>query len=239
MKHEMTSDLVNQTLKIAISSAQKPQAFNAEQINRDAAWLGLNTFGDPELIKLVEGSMRWARGCKAGNSPRWLVLLGNNGTGKTAVAHKLWNWIKSWPPTINHQGHYCQPHTGLNMNPRFIHWPRFAKEELQCQEYGTYNEMMRWPFLILDEVGGERDSTGHVTECLSTLLNARVRHWTIITSNKTLAEMESIDRRISSRILRDDSVIIDVKAMDYSVRMAIMKKKEPHAMNKFLASGQE
>ena len=38
------------------------------------------------------------------------------------------------------------------------------------ESYGTYNDMKRWPYLVLDDIGAERDPSGFSAEKLTTLL---------------------------------------------------------------------
>lgn len=78
--------------------------------------------------------------------------------------------------------------------------------------------MRQWPFLVLDEVGAERDNTGFASEQLATLLGCRVGRWTIITSNMTLEQFRAIDGRIFSRLFRDNGTVVEVDAKDFGMR---------------------
>jgi hypothetical protein len=50
-------------------------------------------------------------------------------------------------------------------------------------------------------------------------LSERVGHWTVVTANLPLADIgDRIDVRIASRMLRDDSQVVDVDVPDFSIR---------------------
>ena len=78
--------------------------------------------------------------------------------------------------------------------------------------------MWDWPYLFLDDVGAERDTTGFASEQLCTLLGTREGKWTMITSNLSVAEFASLDTRIASRMFRGGSKAIEIDAKDYSTR---------------------
>lgn len=85
--------------------------------------------------------------------------------------------------------------------------------------YAELEELKREKLVVIDEIGSDRDPNGHVRDCLSRLLSARVGKWTIITSNKSLGEIQrDIDTRVSSRMCRDGSVVVDVDIPDFSLR---------------------
>lgn len=175
------------------------------------AWLGLNTCNDPKLELLAETIGLWLQDIKREEPPRWLVLLGHSGTGKTMCARRLWKWIVKHKPFNPIHTEYV---------PYFVHWPTFVKEQLREQEYGAYRDMARWPFLVLDDIGAERDATGFSTEHLTSLLNHREFRWTIITSNLLLKEWDSVDARIADRLLRHNSRIVEITAESYQDRPA-------------------
>lgn len=102
--------------------------------------------------------------------------------------------------------------------PRFINWPKFVQEKLRSQEFGEYNDMRRWRVLVLDDIGAERDNTGFATEYLCSLLNSRLGRWTIITSNLGMSELETVDTRIPSRMIRGGSVVVQLTCPDFNTR---------------------
>lgn len=80
-------------------------------------------------------------------------------------------------------------------------------------------ELSTEKLVVLDEIGADRDKNGHVKDQLARLCSARVGKWTIITSNMTLEDVKThLDQRIPSRMLRDGSVVVDVRMRDYNLR---------------------
>ena len=87
-----------------------------------------------------------------------------------------------------------------------------------CQRHLHDARDRRWPFLVIDEVTPDNDKWGPAANALINLLSARTGRWTLLTSNLGIAEMEHLDPRISSRLIRDGSKVVIVDTQDYSTR---------------------
>lgn len=151
---------------------------------------------------------------RAGRKPFWNSMLGKSGTGKTHCATRLWQALGG---TLNWNS--------TKYLPRLIYWPDFVDElrdrnrDSGLSNYNMMNDMGNWPFLVLDDIGSERDTTGFASEKLLTLLNRRVGKWTILTSNLDLAGLSKIDDRIASRIVREPGNLwIELDTVDYGLR---------------------
>lgn len=169
----------------------------------------LKTFNDPQLIELESGVNRFLDCIEERQTPRWLSLLGKSGTGKTHCAKWVWDWFKSlyeWNPT------HCE------YVPRLIRWPELVDQMRSGERFQEVRDMARWPMLVLDEIGAERDTTGFASEKLTALLCSRDRKWTVITGNITVATLASVDERIVSRMLRHNGIICDVNTVDFFSR---------------------
>lgn len=71
-------------------------------------------------------------------------------------------------------------------------------------------------FLVIDDLGAERDSSGFVKDKMFELLNARMGKWTLITTNLSLKNIaENYDARIASRLIRDGNIFMRINAGDY------------------------
>lgn len=162
-------------------------------------------------MKLAGAVQEWCRAVRDKQRPRWLSLIGRSGTGKTHCANRVWNWLCSHHGAKN----YAE---GVKFVPQIIHWPSFVMDLRSGHEYERISDMRKWPFLVIDEIGAERDTTGFASEHLSTLLSCRVGRWTIITSNLTMSQFESLDVRIASRMGRDCGIIAEINTVDYSLR---------------------
>lgn len=167
-----------------------------------------------QLDAMIVAAATFVRGVRGGNMPCWLSLLGKSGAGKTYLAKGIWGWYSR------------SSHFHANMDDKEIiypgswcFWPILAQDLLNNTGYGELQDLTREKLIVIDEIGADRDPSGHVRDCLSRLLSARVGKWTIITSNKSLGEIQrDIDTRISSRMVRDGSLVVDVDITDYALR---------------------
>jgi DNA replication protein DnaC len=163
---------------------------------------------DPRVLALAEGCLKWLEGVRAGERPRWLSLLGLTGTGKTHCARRLYRMTGAASP----------PYHSTDFFPSFVHWPSMVDDLRSFERQEEYRDMRRWPFLFLDDIMAERDTTGFASEKLSTLLSTRAGRWTVLTSNLTLDQIARSDTRIADRMLRDGGVVVDVTAPSYALR---------------------
>ena len=171
-----------------------------------AEWFGLQLL-DEEIERMVRVSAEWARDVRDGEKPRWLSLLGSSGTGKTHIAKALWHWL-SKKEDFEDKAEYV---------PQWIYWPKLVEDLRSGNAYNRYRDMMRWKYLVLDEICAE-NQTEFSTEKLHNLLGSRVGRWTIVTSNKRAVDIATLDRRIASRMARGGSYVVDIRTKDYSLR---------------------
>lgn len=172
-----------------------------------ARWLGLQTFADPEIEKLIGCCREWAKAFKDGGAPRWLTLLGSCGVGKTHCAKRLFFWAN---------GH--TPSAPTAFIPHVIYWPDFVQRLRAGESFAKRDDMKIWPVLLLDDVGAERDASGFAAEELNTLLGCRGMRWTLLTSNLTMKRLEEVDKRLASRVVRGDNILCQVDTEDYALR---------------------
>jgi DNA replication protein DnaC len=167
-----------------------------------------------QLSCMVEKAAFFIKALKSGNHPYWLTFLGTSGAGKTYLARKIWNWYRSsslFRASIK-DDEICYPGS-------WVAWPKLAGDLLNNSGYWQIDELQREKLVVLDEIGADRDPSGHVRDCLARVLSSRVGQWTVITSNKTLGDIQrDIDTRVSSRIIRDENVVVDVELVDYAIR---------------------
>jgi DNA replication protein DnaC len=171
-----------------------------------AEWFGLKLL-DEEIERMVRVSAEWGADVRDGEKPKWLSLLGSSGTGKTHIAKCLWNWL-SKKPDFADKAEYV---------PQWIYWPKLVEDLRSGNAYNRYRDMMRWKYLVLDEICAE-NQTEFSTEKLHNLLGSRVGRWTIVTSNKRAVDIATLDRRIASRMARGGSYVVDIRTKDYSLR---------------------
>lgn len=97
-------------------------------------------------------------------------------------------------------------------------WPGYINELRKGDSYDELADTQKWPLVYVDEIGATRDTTGYVADQLYVLLAQRDKKWTIITTNLTLEQISAMDNRIFSRCLRNNGIVIEVKAVDFNTR---------------------
>lgn len=146
-------------------------------------------------------------------NPRWLVLLGATGTGKTHIAKKMHHIFQTEMSGFEIPGNEAR-----KMQGRLVSW-RKAADRFRSGEYAT-NDMEESYFVALDDIGAEyRAKTDFIISKLDGILDARLGKWTLVTANLTLQQISDfMDVRISSRLMRGGSQIIELDTMDFTLR---------------------
>ncbi len=184
-----------------------------------AKWFEFSLDGDhntnAQLRAMVDAAARFVKAIRDGTKPHWLSFLGTSGAGKTYLARRIWRWYQNDSSVCRAsivEGEICYPGS-------FNSWPKIAGELLSNQGYWKLEELQLEKLVVVDEIGSDRDPSGHVRDCLARVLSSRVGKWTVITSNKSLGEIQrDIDTRISSRMIRDGNIVVDVEMKDYALR---------------------
>ncbi len=183
-----------------------------------AKWADFQTFGDPQLVTMVEAVASFVTDMKADKPPRFLSLLGTSGAGKTKLAKRVWRWFSKC-------GRYYNPIKGCDASMvrtgQFCDWRDLIESMMDTKDFSTM-DLCQDCFLVLDDIGAKRDKSGFGADKLDTVLAARSeRKWTLITSNLSVAELAAIDSRIASRLCRGGSVVVEVNVPDYSLRRKV------------------
>lgn len=145
---------------------------------------------------------------------RWLTLAGKSGTGKTMLAKRLCFAVSV---SKFFQTSVCRDEFSYPTD--FIYWPRMATALQQGEHPENLYQAQRTKFLVLDDIGANRDSTGYVTGQLGNLLGERVGQWTVITSNLLMEQIaERLDTRVASRLIRDENTVVEIECLDYAIR---------------------
>jgi DNA replication protein DnaC len=173
-----------------------------------AGWLKINPHDDWDITALITACADFASAFKADpDSPRWISILGNTGTGKTHCARRLWIHLSNRLDWRKAQFNHYE-----------IFWPRFVADLRAGDSFDLLRDMMRWPVLFLDDIGAERDTTGFASEQLNALVGARENRWTIITSNLLLDQLGAIDPRIPDRMIRRPNICVEIQTMSHAIR---------------------
>lgn len=91
-----------------------------------------------------------------------------------------------------------------------FHWPALA-DEFREKNLSVLPDLFETDFILLDDVGAEDDPFKIAADKLCQVLTRRARKFTVITSNKRVEDYATIDPRISDRLLRNHSKIMDLK----------------------------
>lgn len=180
-------------------------------------WFKFNTCGDKQLVRMLEDAVRFCRAIELGKKPYWLSFLGTSGAGKTLLAKGIHRWVQTSRVLHSRINGYSNE---IEYPDEFVYWPDLANQLQQGQGRAWCSDIAKCrQFVVLDDIGAIKDSTGFSTNQLSVLLGQRVGKWTVITANLDMAGISSqIDTRVASRMIRDGSQVVDVKVKDYSLR---------------------
>jgi hypothetical protein len=177
-----------------------------------------DTCGDPELEAMLAACQQFLLemvNFKRGARPRWLTLTGTSGTGKTHLMRRIF--------AVFHRHLYGYQY---KIEDNHVHecdgqcWDyRRMVNQFRDQFYGTMERASDDWFFGLDDISADNDPNKFGVGKLLEILNLRERKWTVITSNLLPADIAAqMDVRIMSRLLRNDSVVVVCKAMDYNLR---------------------
>jgi DNA replication protein DnaC len=176
--------------------------------------LDFKTFGDPELVRLLDASQKWLEGHSRNGAPHWCSLLGSSGTGKTFLAKQCKNKIRQlgldW---------YAHKITGISQYRlmRWFYWPKFVRR-LRGGEYGLVDAAIDADILFIDDIGAEY-RTDYAVGALTEICDQRLSKWTFITSNLGLDGIAGeVDPRVASRMLRGENTVAETSALDFSLR---------------------
>jgi len=148
-------------------------------------------------------------------TPYWLSLLGTSGAGKTMLAKIIrtlfsryvdGSIISETPQEIKRAG------------GGFIRWRRLV-EWVREGDYRAFEDVSRDFFVAVDDIGSEYP-TDFTRAKLYEMFDASEGKWRVWTGNLSLEQIEQqFDPRIASRILRNNSVVVDVDVPDFNLRL--------------------
>lgn len=170
-----------------------------------------------QMCNMVSACARFVLAMKENKQPHWVSLVGSSGAGKTYLAKRILKWHRDCR-LFNDGTSQGKGLVEVVYAREWCWWPGLSRLLKSNDGYGQLRDMESASFSVIDEIGSDLDKSGHVTDCLSNGLASRVGMWTIITSNKTLDQIDSdIDRRVASRMVRDGSEVVDVNVEDYNL----------------------
>lgn len=170
----------------------------------------------PSVAEAHRTTIAWLRSIKAGPSTpgHWLTLYGSSGVGKTMLATLARDHL-----------HNC------GIRAQKWNWGSSFNRIVEDGELTAH--LCRIPVLILDDIGtgytlSEKAAELHASK-LYEILEARLRKWTLITTNLSPQQIrERLDARIASRLFRGENKICDLTAAaDYSYHQYLQNRNRP------------
>lgn len=159
-------------------------------------------------------AIRFASDMLAGAEPRWLTLLGSCGAGKTMLARIISSIFRQ---NLYGKVEHENAERIIYYKGGFIRWSTMA-QRLRDRDYDFFNDVCRHQFVAVDDIGSEQ-RTDFVIAKLFEFCNESEKRWRVITGNLSLEGIErELDPRISSRMIRHSSVVVDVDCQDYNLR---------------------
>jgi hypothetical protein len=98
-------------------------------------------------------------------------------------------------------------------------WSKAVNDMREGDYTGLRNLKADW-FVGLDDIGaeyGSRNKDFSIAK-LYDVLNDRIGKFTVINANLKMSAIEEMDDRISSRLIRDGSVVVDMETQDFATR---------------------
>lgn len=188
-----------------------------------------------------------------GGDPYWLVLTGYSGVGKTLLVRRICEYVDQWgkrvyarldpvnrkvtPEGATWGFHWDE----VQWCAALQKWPRLVPHS-EANQTQLARARKSWVLAIDDlkpQTGAEAVAEGKEAEmqavrpkpfevtAAADLLDDRLRHWTIVTSNLTRKQLAVFwDIRIASRLTRDGNVLVDLSGVrDYGLRREAAAKK--------------
>lgn len=182
--------------------------------------------------KMIDSARAFINDLVRGAEPRWLVLVGRSGSGKTYLAERIVEWMRAYGRQTydlerNRSGRdsvsslWAYAQEGGFM----CRWSRLLSQ-LRSGEYRRLDVAAGDWFKVIDDlgvdsIGADGEATQFAVQKMGDLLDRRLRKWTVITTNFSRRQIaEKFDARIASRLMRHSSVIVDADGLsDYGIRM--------------------
>ncbi len=156
-------------------------------------------------------------------NPRWLSIVGTSGAGKTMLSKIIWHLFRDHRHTVID---WTRTRQTEGVNPRiirwrggFINWSKAVNRMLKG-DYEFLEDLRAYDFFVLDDIVSEYQKMRELsTSKLYDVLESRLGKWTVLTANVTLEQIGMIlDPRIASRMMRGNSVVVDVDVPDFNLR---------------------
>ena len=188
---------------------------------------------------MISAAKRFIADVYDAKEPRWLVLVGHPGCGKTHIADRIRWFLRDYgeamynrdvravidPDNARVETIYSYAQEGAVM----VKWGTLI-ERLREGETSLFAKACEDHYKVIDDLGvNSLDKEGNATpfacQKMGELLDRRIRKWTIVTTNWSIDEISmAFDSRVASRLMRNSEVIKCFGLRDYLVRMKVATK---------------
>ena len=179
-----------------------PQQLKPETLEWYREFLSFDTHGDTVLEDMLTRTAAFINAFTHHDNRKryWLTLAGTCGVGKTHLAKAV-----------------AKTHQNVAKSPgKFVRWID-ALNYMRDGHHNYASELARESLLVIDDIGAEHGSE-YGSQKLLEVLDKRLGKWTFITSNLTMERFAEIDRRIASRLVRDNNQVLECVTTDYALR---------------------
>ena len=167
------------------------------------------------MIKFLEAAASFIASVNF-TRPYWLILSAKSGCGKTLLARAIYRQFMEqnrFELSYDRDRNRIQGNTAM-----FVDWRKFC-DHVRGGAYELIEDLCDEWFVIIDDLGAERDTTGFIASATDRILNSRRDRWTLITTNLPLSEIgERIDPRVASRMIRGDNQFVEIETIDWNLR---------------------
>lgn len=207
---------INQTVGKVLTETRAPQTPGLITQAALAFNWKFKTCNDSQLEGLLHEAKRFASAMQLNEDAHWLSILGPSGSGKTHISKRLvsfWRDRAGWRTTQGGAGNF------KTLGPsRFVSWRKLV-DRIRGGGYDEIDGIGETDFVVIDDIGAEHDPSGFAKSILDRIADARLNKWTVWTSNLLLNDINKrIDTRISSRMIRGESVIVELNTKDFNLR---------------------
>lgn len=211
----------------AAETLERPTKENPRSTRAWAKFSDFLTFDDPQLEKMKEEAVSFVDDIARDREPRWISFLGTSGAGKTMLAKTIWHLFRdyyhaqiNWPATERTRTENTPHGRIIRHRGGFINWGNAINNRMLQGDYDFLEDMREYSFFAIDDIASEYERHRELSASkLYNVLEARLGKWTVLTANLSLEQIGTVlDTRIASRMLRNESTVIDVNVPDFNLR---------------------
>ncbi len=216
-------EAIENILPKAVEDLERPMKANPRSTRVWGKFDQFQTLNDPQLELMKDEAVSFIDDLFGNRTPRWLSLIGTSGAGKTMLSKITWHLFRDHRHTVIDWSRTRQTE---GANPRiirwrggFINWGKAVNRMLEG-DYEFLEDLRTYDFFVLDDIVSEYQKMRELSASkLYDVLESRLGKWTILTANVTLEQIGMIlDPRIASRMMRGNSVVVDVDVPDFNLR---------------------